>query len=86
MRLSSPCAPRGAAITSERSLRGCLEADFNCQYDLVRAQEKAGATKDAAATREAFFRVPRRGIEYVYLWKKLGGRSAPRVAAKPEGE
>ena len=69
-----------------RAMRGCLEADFNCQYDLVRAQEKAGATKDAAATREAFFRVPRRGIEYVYLWKKLGGRSAPRVAAKPEGE
>jgi Flp pilus assembly protein TadD len=77
---------RGDAKGAVEAMRGCLEADFNCQYDLVRAQEKAGDAKGAAATREAFFRVPRRGIEYVYLWKKLGGRPPPRVAAKPEGE
>ena len=77
---------RGDAQGAVEAMRACLEADFNCQYDLVRAQEKAGDAKGAAATREAFFRVPRRGIEYVYLWKKLGGRPAARVAAKPEGE
>jgi hypothetical protein len=77
---------RGDAKGAVEAMRSCLEADFNCQYDLVRAQEKAGDAGGAAATREAFFRVPRRGIEYVYLWKKLGGRPAPRVAAKPEGQ
>jgi Flp pilus assembly protein TadD len=77
---------RGDAKAAVEEMRGCLEADFNCQYDLVRAQEKAGDKEGAAATREAFFRVPRRGIEYVYLWKKLGGRPAARVASKPEGE
>src|SRR5205085_1613573 len=62
------------------------EGDAAAAEKIVRAQEKAGDAKGAAATREAFFRVPRRGIEYVYLWKKLGGRPAARVAAKPEGE
>jgi tetratricopeptide (TPR) repeat protein len=77
---------KGDAKAGAEEMRGCTDVDFNCQYDLVRAQEKAGDTQGAAATRESFFRVPRRGIEYVYLWKKLGGRPAARVAAKPQGE
>jgi hypothetical protein len=77
---------RGDAKAAVEEMRGCTDADFNCQYDLVHAQEKAGDGQGAAATREALFKVPRRGIEYVYLWKKLGGRPAARVAAKPQGE
>jgi len=77
---------RGDAKAAVAEMRGCTDADFNCQYDLVNAQEKAGDAQGAAATREAYFKVPRRGIDYVYQWKKLGGRPAARVAAKPQGE
>ena len=67
-------------------IRENADAHRRAQLVLVNAQEKAGDAQGAAATREAYFKVPRRGIEYVYLWKKLGGRPAARVAAKPQGE
>src|SRR5207248_2788175 len=47
------------------ALQSCVPADFNCHYDLVRAQEKAGDKAGAAAARDAFFRTRLRGIEYV---------------------
>ena len=66
------------------AMRKCQHADFQCLYELERAQEAAGDTAGAAASRDRFLKVPRRGIEYVYLWKKLGGKPAARVAGAPD--
>ncbi len=63
----------GDAAAAVSALKQCLAADFQCQYDLVLAQEKAGDHAGAEATRAAFLKTPRRSLEYVYLWKKLGG-------------
>ena len=72
---------RGNSNEAIGAMRKCIGIDFNCQYDLVQAQERAGDRAGAAGTREALFRRPVRAIEYVYVWKKLGGQpGAPRVA------
>jgi Flp pilus assembly protein TadD len=67
---------RGNAADGVAAMKKCTDVDFNCLYDLVRAQRAAGDEAAAAATREAFLRTPLRGIEYVYLWKKMGGGRA----------
>jgi len=70
-------------------MRKCVATDFNCQYDLAQAQDKAGDRAGAAATRRAVFNRPVRSIEYVYVWKKLGGQpGAARVArsGQPTGK
>src|SRR5205823_9840351 len=67
----------GDASGAATAMQRCVPADFNCRYDLVRTLEKAGDGAGAAAAREAFFKTRQRGIEYVYLWKKLGGKPGP---------
>jgi Flp pilus assembly protein TadD len=64
---------RGNAATALAEMNKCTDVDFNCQYDRIRALQAAGDEAGATAAREAFLRTPVRGIEYVYLWKKLGG-------------
>jgi Flp pilus assembly protein TadD len=64
---------RGNAAAAVAEMNKCTDVDFNCQYDRIRALQAAGDEAGATAAREAFLRTPVRGIEYVYLWKKLGG-------------
>ena len=73
----------GDANGAATALQKCVPADFNCQYDRVRALEKAGDKAGAAAAREAFFKTRLRGLEYVYLWKKLGGKPGSTMAGAP---
>jgi hypothetical protein len=63
----------GDTASAIHELQKCQRNDFQCSYELERVQEQAGDAAGAAATREAFLKTPRRGIEYVVLWKKLGG-------------
>jgi tetratricopeptide (TPR) repeat protein len=63
----------GDAAGAVRELQKCQRNDFQCRYELWRVQEEAGDAAGAAATRDAFLKTPRRGIEYVVLWKKMGG-------------
>jgi hypothetical protein len=76
---------RGDTEAAIQAMRRCQHADFQCLYELERVQEQAGDTDGAAASREKFLATPRRGIEYVYLWKKLGGKPGARVAGATEG-
>ena len=63
----------GDTAGAVREMQKCQHNDFQCHYELWRVQEQSGDTAGAAATREAFLKTPLRGIEYVVLWKKLGG-------------
>ena len=63
----------GDHAAAVRELQKCQHQDFQCRYELWRVQQQAGDEAGAAATREKFLKTPQRGIEYVVLWKKLGG-------------
>jgi hypothetical protein len=65
---------RGDAKAAAGHYSACLETDYYCRWQLVLAQEKAGAKDAAAAERRRLLAANRRDADYLYVRSMLSGK------------